>query len=93
MYARLYLIYGYLEGNGFNVVKGANADPEIMKAGLEKLRHLYPYSDYVLNETAHYYCSTDDRAGYETVRRLLKNHVSSLAWPDYLSLASCSAYL
>lgn len=93
MYARLYLIYGYLEGNGFNVVKDANADPGIMKAGLQKLRGLYPQSDYVLNETAHYYCSIGDRAGYETVQPLVKNHVSSSAWPDKLLIAACSAFL
>jgi membrane associated rhomboid family serine protease len=93
MYARLYLMYGYLESDAFNVVADAEADPDIMKAGLGGLRRLYPHSDYILNEAAHYYCSTSDRVGYEAVQGLLKNHVSSPAWPDKLSIAACSVFL
>jgi hypothetical protein len=88
-YARLYLIYGNLEGDDFNVVISANADPTVMDAGLNKLRQRYPWSDYILNVVARASCIDNDFTEYRAVRPSLKGHVSLTAWPDTLSLTTC----
>jgi membrane associated rhomboid family serine protease len=91
MYARLYLIDAYLEGDDFDVVDQAPANMMTMKAGVQSLLRLHPLSDYMLNEAAHYYCSINDIMDFRVLRPRLINHVSSSAWPDKLSIATCAA--
>lgn len=91
MYARLYLIYGDLEGQDFNVVDEAQANMMIVKTGVQNLLRLHPHSDFVLNEAAHYYCSIDDIMDYRVLRPRLTNHISSLAWTYKLTIPACNA--
>jgi membrane associated rhomboid family serine protease len=89
VYARLYLIYGDLEGSDYNVSESANAVAAVMKAGLDKLRQRYPKSDYILNATARFACIGNDAFAYRAIRPMLNGHVSATAWPDKLTVASC----
>lgn len=91
-YARLYLIYGNLEGDDLNVLESAQADEKIMKAGVEELRKRYPRSDYILNAVARYYCIDNEYPAYHAIRPLLDAHPASAAWPDKLSIASCDKW-
>ena len=91
-YARLYLMYGDLEGNDFNVLVSAHADEKIMKVGLKNLRRRYPKSDYILNVVARFYCIDTEFLSYNEIRPALDSHPSSTAWPDKLSIASCDKW-
>jgi membrane associated rhomboid family serine protease len=90
-YARLYIIYGNLEGEDYSVTSQANADPDLMRTGIEQLRRRYPHSDYILNLAARYYCINKDYPAYRAIRPKLKGHGSSLAWPDKLTIPTCDA--
>ena len=48
-YARLYLVYGDLEGNDYNVIESGIANPALMKAGVQGLVQRYKKSDYAIN--------------------------------------------
>lgn len=91
LYARLYLIYGNLEGDDFNVVESAHADSQLIKEGMAALRIRYPHSDYILNTTARFTCIDRDWDLYRSLSARLPNHISTQAWPDKLSATRCDA--
>jgi membrane associated rhomboid family serine protease len=89
-YARLYLMYGNLEGDDFNVIKAAHADPKLMEQGMAALRIRYPQSDYILNATARFACIDHEWDLYRSLSSRLAGHSSAQAWPDKLSIAKCN---
>jgi hypothetical protein len=91
LYARLYLMYGNLERDDFNVVESAHADSKLIKEGMAALRIRYPHSDYILNATVRFACIDRDWDLYRSLSTRLTNHISTQAWPDKLSVASCDA--
>jgi membrane associated rhomboid family serine protease len=91
-YARLYLIYGELEGEDFNVVVDTKADPKILKAGFEKLLEEHPRSDFILNAVVRAECIDNEWAAYKALRPSLAHHVSATAWPNTVSLAICDKW-
>lgn len=91
LYARLYLIYGDLEGEDFNEVVDTKADPAIFKAGLDKLRRQYPRSDYVLNAVVRFDCINNEWPDFKVVRPTL-HRVSATAWPGKITLATCDGW-
>jgi hypothetical protein len=91
VYARLYLIYGDLEGEDFNVVDEAQANMMTMKTGVQSLLRLHQHSDFALNQAAHYYCGINDIMDYRVLRPRLTNHISSPAWLYKLSIPACNA--
>jgi hypothetical protein len=93
MYARLYSIYGSLEGDQTNIFSDANASWPRMKHGFEVLRTRYATSDYLLNRFARFACVAGDRFAYRTLRPQTVNRISASAWSQATSLASCDKRL
>jgi membrane associated rhomboid family serine protease len=91
-YARLYLIYGGLEGDDYNVLASANADPAILTRGMQELHARYPRSDYITNSIARFACLTGDVSTYRTLRPLVDRLPSTTAWPGKLSIAKCDQW-
>ena len=88
-YARLYLMYGAMEGEDFDVVKSAHANEAAMRAGVGGLLHDYPKSDFILNVVARFSCIDGDWITYDAIKPRLRSHPSATAWPDQLSIAEC----
>jgi len=88
-YARLYLMYGVMEGEAFDVVQSARANGTIMRSGVSELRRKYPDSDYILNIVGRFYCTDGDWSAYRNIRPLLRSRPSAQAWPGALSVAQC----
>lgn len=91
-YARLYLIYGNLEGNDTNVIEAANADPVLIKQGMKELQLRFPQSDFILDSVARFACIDNEWSTYRSLSPLLRGHISTSAWPDKLSVASCNKW-
>jgi rhomboid protease GluP len=91
LYARLYLIYGDLEGEDFNVILNSRADPVIFETGLAMLLRQYPGSDYILNSVARLDCIDHEWSDYKVVRSSLRR-VSATAWPGTVTLATCDRW-
>jgi hypothetical protein len=91
-YAHLYLTYGSLEGGDYSVIESQDPDPDVLKQGLEEFRKHHPRSDYVLNSVAHLACAGHEYRLYRSVSPLLRGHISTPAWPDKLSVASCDKW-
>lgn len=90
-YTRLYMIYGDLEGEDFNVFVSSNADPIVLRQGMKALIRRYPGSDYIVNSVARFACINNDPPAYRAVRQRLQGHESASAWPHKLSVARCDA--
>lgn len=91
-YAQLYLAYGDLEGGDYSVIESQDPDPDVLKQGLEEFRKRHPRSDYVLNSIAHLACAGHEYRLYRSVAPMLRGHISTPAWPDKLSVASCNKW-
>ncbi|MGZ5931042.1 MAG: hypothetical protein ACXWLW_02640 [Rhizomicrobium sp.] len=86
-YARLYLMYGVMEGEAFDVIQSARANGTIMRWGVEELRRKYAKRDYILHVAGRFYCFDSDWLAYGAIRPSLKNRPSAEAWPGAPSAA------
>jgi hypothetical protein len=87
-YARLYAIYADLEGDQGNVFDGP-VDWERLRAGLQQLLVRHPESDFMLNQFAYLACRQGDAATYAMLRERMGERLSSTAWSETWSLATC----
>jgi rhomboid protease GluP len=91
LYAHLYWMYAGLEGDEINIFSETPARWNLMHVGFDRLRKLYPRSDYVLNGFARMACVAGDQSTYTQLRPLLEGHVAASAWSKQLPLSACNA--
>ena len=89
-YARLYLLYGDMERDDFNVVAFARANAETMRAGASDLLSKHPASNYILNAVARFHCIAGNWAEYSVLSPTLSARVSTVAWPYALTAEECN---
>jgi membrane associated rhomboid family serine protease len=89
LYARLYWQYFLLEQDDCDIFTEARASWPDVDDGFLELRRQWPASDYLLNAHAMMACLARDHARYAELRPAIMRRMSSPAWSDNYSLASC----
>jgi len=88
-YARLYWMYGLLEGDDVDIFSDAQALWPIMQSGFEDMSRRYPQSDYVLNVYVNFACRAEDKATYQALRPRVITRKSASAWSEKYSIENC----
>jgi membrane associated rhomboid family serine protease len=93
LYARLYWMYGDLEGDSTNVFTDTQADWTVMQGGFQNLMRLHGKSDVILNAFARFACEANDGSKYGELRLLIEQRRSASAWTEKRTIESCDAAL
>jgi hypothetical protein len=92
MYARLYSMFAFIEGDDTDLFDEAHAKWPAMKEGLQALMRRYPQSETLRNWYAAFACRAGDAETYHQARIAMKSTVV-WAWTAKYSVKTCDAKL